>query len=552
MMMFGFIKSYHFILKLFRGMHILYVFTGYFSVNWLSTKKMFRFLVPQKFKNNGIILSPQERLKQLLEKLGPTFVKFGQIIADRPDIVSEKLRNELKKLQSHAKPFDHDQALILIEAELSAPVTAIFKSFDLQCIGSASMGQVYKAVLKTGEVVVVKIQRPYIKEKINLDLQILAYLAQKISKEFPELIVINLEGIVEEFGETLRKELNYFHEAANARRFSEMFRDVPHCKIPKVYEELSTSKLLVMEYIDGVTPSSKKRLLNHQLDPKIVAANGVDVFLKMIFEHGFFHADPHCGNMFVLKNNQIGLIDFGMVGSLKPSQMEFLAKFVRALSERDASMLCDSILLLNNNKNFREREDLEFSLDEMLKNHKGIAYENMKVSQILDDCFKIIRKSGITIPTSIFLLIKSIATIEKVGLHLDPQISVAEHLRPYAEKLIKKQYTPKSIAKSVFKSLKKYIDLGKNLPDEVSDILYSLKSGKFTHDIKFNNEAAFAKSIKQTGKTIALALLVGIIVLATSFVISKGQAGLFTKIAFGISLVYSFVTISRLLRTSKI
>jgi len=513
---------------------------------------MFRFLVPQKFKNKGIILSPQERLKQLLEKLGPTFVKFGQIIADRPDIVSEKLRNELKKLQSHAKPFDHDQALILIEAELSAPVTTVFKSFDLHCIGSASMGQVYKAVLKTGEVVVVKIQRPYIKEKINLDLQILAYLAHKISKEFPELIVINLEGIVQEFGETLRKELNYFHEAANARRFSEMFRDVPHCKIPKVYEELSTSKLLVMEYIDGVTPSSKKKLLNHQLDPKIVAANGVDVFLKMIFEHGFFHADPHCGNMFVLKNNQIGLIDFGMVGSLKPSQMEFLAKFVRALSQRDASMLCDSILLLNSNKNFREREDLEFSLDEMLKNQKGIAYENMKVSQILDDCFKIIRQSGITIPTSIFLLIKSIATIEKVGMHLDSQISVAQHLKPYAEKLVKKQYAPKNIAKSVLKSLKKYIDLGKNLPDEVSDILYNLKSGKLTHDIKFNNEAAFAKTIKQTGKTIALALLVGIIVLATSFIISKGQAGLFTKIAFGISLVYSFVTISRLLRTSRI
>lgn len=487
----------------------------------------------------------------MLEKLGPTFVKFGQIIADRPDIISEKLRKELKKLQSHAEPFDHAYAVSLIENELSAPIANVFRSFDFECIGSASMGQVYKAVLKTGEVVVVKIQRPNIKEKINLDLQILEYLAHKISAEFPELIVINLESIVKEFGETLRKELNYFNEAANARRFEEMFRDVPYCKIPKVYEELSSAKLLVMEYIDGVSPDNKTALLERGLEPKIIAANGMNVFLKMIFEHGFFHADPHSGNMFILNDNRIGLIDFGMVGALKPSQMEFLAKFVRAMSIKDAEMLCDAILMLNTNNKFREREDLEFSLDEMLKKYKSIPYEKMKVSQILDECFMIIRKFGVVIPGSIFLLIKSIATIEKVGLALDPEISISEHIRPYAETLIMKQYSINSISKTVLKSLKRYIDLGKKLPEDISEILYNVKTGRLTHDIRLDSEEAVTNTIKQTGKTIASAIMISFMIFGTSFIISKGNASIFIKSIFVVSIGYSFLLLTRLLGSKR-
>src|SRR6185369_2126097 len=184
--MFGFLKLHNFFLKLFRGINILDIVIGYFSINWMGSRRFLRFFVPKRYKHKGIVMSPQERLKMMLEKLGPTFIKFGQILADRPDIISEKLRAELKKLQTRVKPFDHDLAVTLIETELSAPIAHIFKSFDFECIGSASMGQVYKAVLKNGDTVVVKVQRPHIKEKINLDLQILEYIAHKISIEYPE------------------------------------------------------------------------------------------------------------------------------------------------------------------------------------------------------------------------------------------------------------------------------------------------------------------------------------------------------------------------------
>jgi ubiquinone biosynthesis protein len=550
--MFGFLKLHNFFLKLFRGINILYVVGGYFFINWLSTKKILKHLVPKRYKNKGIIMSPQERLKMVLEKLGPTFVKFGQILADRPDIVSEKLRIELKKLQTNAKPFDHDIAISLIETELSAPITQIFKSFDFECIGSASMGQVYKAVLHNNETVVVKVQRPNIHEKINLDLQILDHLAHKISEEYPEFIVMNLEAIIKEFGEILRSELNYFNEAANARRFEEMFREVDYCKIPKVYEELSTSKLLVLEYLEGVSPDDVRQLYDHQLDPKIIADNGVNIFLKMIFEHGFFHADPHAGNIFVLTGNRVGLIDFGMVGSLKPAQMKFLAKFVRAIDQKDSLMLTEAILLLNSNGKFRDKDDLEFSLSEMLKKYKYIPYDKIKVSQILEECFKIIRKYGLSIPGSIFLLIKCIATIENVGLRLNPDISIAEQIRPYAKALVKKQYSLPKMANEVLKTLKKYVDLGKRLPDEISDILYNIKSGKLTHDIRLDSQELFAKTIKQAGKTIALAILVSFLIIGTAYIRSKGNSSFFINAAFYVSIFFAFVMVIKLFSRLKL
>jgi ubiquinone biosynthesis protein len=519
---------------------------GYFSINWLSEKKFLKHLVPKRYKHKGIIMSPQERLRLMLEKLGPTFIKFGQILADRPDIISEKLRTELKKLQAKVKPFDHDLAVTLIEIELSAPIAHIFKSFDFECIGSASMGQVYKAVLKNGDVVVVKVQRPHIKEKINLDLQILEYLAQKISEEYPEFIVMNLEGIIKEFGETLKNELNYFNEAGNARRFEEMFHDTSYCKIPKVYEDLSTAKLLVMEYIHGVPPDNVHELYANGLDPKQVAVNGIHVFLKMIFEHGFFHADPHAGNMFVLPGNVIGLIDFGMVGAMKPSQMEFLAKFVRSLDQKDATMLSEALLILNTNNKFRDKEDLEFSLDEMLKKYKSVPYDKMKMSQVMDECLQIIRKYGIQIPGSIFLLIKSIATIEKVGTNLDPDISLTKHIRPYAKALVMKQYSLPKMGKAFLKSIKKYIELGKALPDEIRDILYNIKTGKLTHDIKLDSEELFTKTIKQAGKTIALAILVSFIIISTGYIRAKGNSSFMVDAIFFVSVFYGFILIFKL------
>ncbi|MBA3663280.1 MAG: hypothetical protein H0W61_03605 [Bacteroidetes bacterium] len=216
------------------------------------------------------------------------------------------------------------------------------------------------------------------------------------------------------------------------------------------------------------------------------------------------------------------------------------------MDQKDASMLTEAILLLNTNTKFRDKEDLEFSLGEMLKKYKSVSYDKMKMSQVLDECFKIIRKYGIQIPGSIFLLIKSIATIEKVGMKLDPDISITKLIRPYAKKLVMKQYALPRIGKAFLKSIKKYIHLGKTLPDEISDILFNIKTGKLTHDIRLDSEEMFTKTIKQAGKTIALAILVSFIIVSTGFIRAKGNSSFIVDAIFFVSIFYGFILIFKL------
>ena len=529
-----------------RGLHIVFIILGYLWINWLSKRRVLRRFVPRRYKRKGTVISEHERLRMVIEKLGPTFIKFGQILADRPDIVSEKFREELKKLQSAAKPFEHELAMELIERELGAPINSVFEFIDPVCIGSASIGQVYKARMKEGRLVVIKIQRPDIKEKIEMDLQLLHFLAARLAKEYPELVVMNVTGLVREFGETIMLELNYFHEGSNAMRFAGMFKDVPYCKIPKVYMNISTHRMLVMEYIQGVAPDSPHELLKHGLDPKVVADHGIHIFLKMIFEHGFFHADPHAGNIFVQKGNRIALIDFGMAGSLKPSHMQFLAGFTLGLATKNAQRISEALLRLSGNKFFKEREDLEFRVEEMLKRYGSLSYEKIKFSQVLNECVKIILKYELKIPASIYLLIKALATLEKFGHNLDRNISLATYIRPYAIALIRKQYSPKAVVSELMATVKDYFSVARSFPQELSEIMYKVKQGKLIHDIQLSNEEAFTRSFKQLGRIIALACVIGFTLAGSSIMITWGHNSWLPDFMFMVSSIFAVWLLLRL------
>ncbi len=455
-------------------------------------------------------MSMPERLRLVIEELGPTFVKFGQILADRPDVVSEKLRVELKKLQSDVEPIDHDSAIRLIENEIGNPIGKYFIDIDSNsCIGAASIGQVYKGRLISGESVVIKIQRPDIENKIELDLHLLKYLAQKLVEEYPGLTAIDIVGFVEEFGETMKLEMNYTNEAANIVRFGEIFKDVPYCKIPRVYIDLCTPRMLVMEYISGLPADNVPLLIEAGLDPKQVAENGTRIMLTMIFKHGFFHADPHAGNLFVQDQNRIALIDFGMVGTLKPVQMQFLAGFILGLATSNARIITDSLLTLCDKKFFAEKDDLEFYIHDMLTRHGSFSYDKMNFSQILNDSIKIILKYELKIPGSIYLLLKAIATIEKFGAELDPHISLPVIIRPYAETLIKQRYSPSSIAGEIYDTIRDYTALIRDFPNEINEILYKMKHGKLIHEIHMSDQAIITKAAKNIGGAVAIALLIG-------------------------------------------
>jgi ubiquinone biosynthesis protein len=549
--MFKIFRIRQYIARFFRAIDIIFILLGFAIINWMSTKRYLFRLIPKKYKRNGTLKTQPERLRTVIEELGPTFIKFGQILADRPDIISEKLRGELKKLQSTVEPFDHNTAIARIEEELGGDIKKFFKQFDLKCIGSASIGQVYKGTLLNGEVVVVKIQRPDIEPKIQLDLQILKYLAKELIKEYPGFSAVDIIGLIEEFGDTILKELNYLNEAANAARFADIFKDADYVKIPRAHLELSTDRLLIMEYVDGIPPDDKEALIAAGLDPTQIAINGTTVLLEMIFKNGFFHADPHPGNMFIQENNRIALIDFGMAGSLKAGHMQFLASFILGLATKNATTISESLLTLCDKKFFSEKADLEFMVEDMISRHMTFSYENIHFSQILSESIKIIQKHHLKLPSSIFLLMKALATVEKFGYNLDPDISLPVLIRPYAETLIKEKFSAKQIAGEVYDTLKDYVSLIRDFPSEINEILYRIKQGKITLDINVKEKEIFASGLKQIGGVIAIVLLVGILMAGSVILITRDKEVQGANFMLGASIFFSLWLLLRLFTRTK-
>ncbi len=550
--MFKIFKFRSILRQIFRAINIVYVLSGYFWVSWMGTSRSTRILIPRMYKKNGAVRSKEDRLRLVIQRLGPTFIKFGQILADRPDIVSLKFREQLKRLQSAVQPFDQEEAFALIERELGEPIQNSFEYINPKCIGAASIGQVYRGKLRSGEDVIIKIQRPGIKDKIKLDLQILEFMVERVAKEYPELVVMNVPAFVKEFGESLMNELNYLNEISNAMRFEMMFYDIDECKIPKVYLPYCTSKLIVMEHIDGIVPSNREALVEAGLDPTEVAKHGIDIFLKMIFEHGFFHADPHAGNMFILPGNRIGLIDFGMTGSLKPSHMEFLASFTMGIANKDAGKLTDALVKVSGVQFFKEKEDLEFRLKEILDRYGVMNYDNLNFSGVLQDCVKVIVRFELQIPSSIYMLIKALATLEKFGYALNPDINLANHIRPFAIQLIKKKYSPRKLVGDIVDTLSNYLHLFRTMPNEISEILNNVKQGKLIHDIRINEGKMFDGPMNFIGNRIILALLLVGMLLGSGVILTRQPDSYYAHVVFtGSAIVAGFLCLKLLFGGKK-
>lgn len=462
----------------------------------------------RRIKAQKEVYTTQQRLRMTIEELGPTYIKFGQILADRPDVVSERFRNELKKLQSQAKPFDNNVALQIIEDEIRQPMDKVFSYFDPVCLASASIGQVYQATLIDGTDVIIKVRRPNIDQKIRLDLYLMRYLAEKFAKSYPEMAALNIVAVVDEFGESIIKELDYYIEASNMIRFKEMFKDSTTVYIPKVYMEYTTKRVIVQERIYGITPDSPEVLRAAGLDTNEIARNGADALLNMILRHGFFHADPHAGNMFIMPGNMIGLIDFGMVGVLRPRDMDFLANITMGFVRRNEVAIADALIALCDVRFFEQRDELIFSLQQMVKGYEHIPIEKLDFSKLIQECINLITKFGLHIPGGIFMLAKSLATIQKLAQNLDPNLPFAEMVKPYAKDILMQKYSPKRIANQVYDVLKSYVSLASTLPNDVSEILYKLKQGKIHHDIHLKESEIIVRAVNNFGYRLAYSIII--------------------------------------------
>ena len=538
-------------LQLLRAREISGILLKHLWQEYLDRSPRLRRLLKSKKKRQIPIKNTPTRLRETIEDLGPTYIKFGQILADRPDLVTERFRNELKKLQSKAIPLDDETAIQLIEKELGRPVEDVFKAFDKQAVASASIGQTYRAILQTGEEVIIKIQRPHIENKIKLDLYLLSHLAKRAIRNYPELAVIDVVGLIDEFGVNILKELNYFNEVNNINRFQDLFKDDPRVHIPKVYTEFTTRRLIVMEFIHGIAPDKIDHLKEAGLDPSIIAKNGADIILKMILRHGFFHADPHPGNLFVMPGNVIAFIDFGMAGVLRPRHMTFLADFSLGFSQRNSKSIARSLVKLCDIKFFDQMEEMEFEIDDLLKGYSSIPFDKLDFSQIMQECINIIVRYELKIPSNIFLLVKALATLQKFATQLQPDLSLGPIIIPYAKNLVLQKYSPKKFASDIYDTLGEYVSLIKEFPRDVREILYHLKQGKITHEITTPKGDSIYVTLKKFTSRISLVILLSGVLISSATLMIYRPDSFFGTVSFTLASIVTLYLILKLLFSSK-
>lgn len=496
----------------FRLLTIIRIILHHYLANWFTTGPL-RGIFDPRAKNRK---SRAERLRMIIEDLGPTFIKFGQIVADRPDLASEPLRIELKKLQSSARPMDDSIAIEIVERELGNTIDKLFLNFDRNHIASASIGQIYRAKLISGEEVVLKVQRPNIREKIKLDIILLKIFAKKITSSYPELRSFNIVEFVNDFGEIVLKELDFTNEQSNMLRFSNMFKDDDRVYIPKIFSKYSTSRILTMEYIEGDSPDNVELLKSKGYNIREIAENGVNVILTMILKHGFFHADPHAGNLFIRGNNQLVLIDHGMCASLKPKQIDGLVGFLLGFADKNPHKIAKSVLLMTEVDHLNEIENLEFEINELIEKYAYLSYESVDISGLFTDTFKLVMKYGINVPSSLYMLLKTLITIQKVAESLNVQVDLVAMIRPYAKAKIKEKFSWTHMKSRLVNVAEDYLYLVETLPKDIRAIVTNFKEDGIRHNVKFGESGMDSKQIRGLVYKVGTYLLLGVLLICAT------------------------------------
>ncbi|AZR74240.1 2-polyprenylphenol 6-hydroxylase [Anoxybacter fermentans] len=474
-------------------------------------------LLPGKRNAHIVSLSRWERIRMVLEELGPTFIKFGQIMSNRPDLLPQELLVELEKLQDSVPPFSEEDARQLIEEELGKPISNLFKEFISTPIASASIAQVHKAVLMSGEEVVLKVQRPGIEEIIEVDLEIMFHLATLMEKHIQGMDVLNPVGIIKEFERSIRKEIDFTIEATHIERFGRNFQEDTTIYVPKVYRNYTTRKILTMEFIDGIKVSNINAVLESGNDPKIIANRGADLILKQIFEHGFFHADPHPGNILVLNNNIICFIDFGMMGFLLPKHREYLGNIIIGVVNRDTKRITKTLLQFSRNNRIEDIEGLEYQIFELVEQYSYLPLKDINMGELLNKIIKIILAYKLKIPPDIYLLSKALVTIEGVGRKLDPDFDMVKHVEPFAKKLLKERLSPRKLTKDIYLSATEFGLLFHDLPSEIREIIEQIKYGQVK--IEHKGLEPMLKKHDQISNRIAFAIVLASLIIGSSLIV---------------------------------
>lgn len=424
-----------------------------------------------------------ERIRLFLEELGPTFVKLGQFASTRSDILPDSIISELKKLQDNVASFPYNDVQEIIENELGVTLDTHFKFFHETPIAAASIGQVHEAILRSGERVAVKIQRPSIQSTIKTDLEILQDLAVLAEMRLEIAARYRVKEIIKEFSKSLMKELDYKQEGRNAERIKKAFQDNSNIHVPSIYWEYTTDKVLTMEYVEGIKLDDVQALRDNGIDCKVIAERFVQAMFQQIFKEGFFHGDPHPGNIRALPGEKLIFMDFGMVGHLTPEMKEHLASFVIALMRQQTDDIIKAISEMGMVPENVDMRELHNDMEHLRVKYYDVPLSEVHLGEAIQDLFSVSYEHHIYLPSELTLLGKTMLTIEGIVENLHPELSIVKMAEPFGRELLKEKYHPKKIASDMYQSFVEYKELISDLPFSIKQLKSIIKKGKIRMEI---------------------------------------------------------------------
>jgi ubiquinone biosynthesis protein len=457
-----------------------------------------------------------ERIRMVVEELGPTFVKLAQIMSNRPDMLPEPLIKEFEKLQDKVPPFSYQEVRRIIKEESGFELEEVYAEFNVEPLASASIGQVHMAKLHNGDKVVVKIQRPEAQEAIERDLTILADIVRRADRYLKRQGVLNAGDVVRVFERSMTRELDYSNEARNIQKFRTLYANNPNLYIPKVYKEYSSRRMLTMEFADGCKITNVEQLKAWGLNPQKLVELGMGIYLEMIFEQGSFHADPHPGNVLVNSKGKIVLIDFGMVGHLmRRDKYNFSMVFI-SIAQQDARAAAEALRKLAIEENITDNRAFEYDIQELILDYASLDVSEASIADMINRLQKIMLDYQLKVPGDIYIIFRALAILEGIGKIMHPNFRTYDFIKPWGAKVMKERLKPQNIYHDLNARFNTVSALFTSFPYEVKQIMQAMRKGKLRFEVEHQGYGYLLKKMDSVTNRISLTLIIFALLIASS------------------------------------
>ena len=471
-------------------------------------------------------LSPPERLRLAMEELGPTFIKLGQLLSTRADIIPASFIKEFARLQDCVPSIPFPQIKEQIELELGVPVEERFLVLEEESIAAASIAQVHKARLISGEEVVVKVRRPGVTEAVETDIDILMDLAYLLERHMPGSDIYDPVGVVREFAYTIRREMDLFREGHAIEKIRDNFAGDPTLYFPQVYWEATAKAVLTIEYVRGIKVNDLAALEAAGLDRREIARRGAVAFLKMVLEDGFFHGDPHPGNVLIMPGNVICLLDFGMIGRLDAGLKRYLTDVLSTVIRHDVDGLIQVIIGAGEMNEALNLRSLKKGLADFIDGYLEIPLKDIEVGRMLLEFIDLISTYRIKMHPDLTMLVKVLVIVEGMGRELDPQFDMVGHLRPFLEQALREQHSPGRMMREMAQGVEAYLGLIRDMPREIKEVLNKVNRNKLRIDLEHRGLDRFSREMDRSANRLSLSLIIAALLIGSSIAMQTNRGPL--------------------------